>query len=195
MIKRILTGLFIIFAFICTFLTTSFAAAPTGYPKPDAPHWQKSPIVVYIPQDPKSASMQNAFKRWQDASEQKLKFQYINDKKKADITVEFTDKVNGSDGPLGEYSLEIQGMEITKATIKIATKSTQIKKYSKNYIFTTMMHEVGHVIGMKDSDRKRSSIMHMPVDETQDILVSDKRNLYRIYGWDWINRKRGYAHL
>lgn len=193
MIKKILTGLFIMFAFICTFLSTAFATAPTGYPKPDAPHWQKSPVLVYIPQDPKSASMQNAFKRWQDATEQKLNFQYINDEKKADITVEFTDKVNGSDGPFGEYVLEIQGMAITKAKIKIATKNPKIKQYSRDYVFTTMLHEVGHVIGLKDSERKHSSIMYMPIDEKQDILISDKRNLYRTYGWDWINRERGYA--
>lgn len=193
MLKKIFTALFVIFAFICTFFTAANAVAPTGYPKPSAPHWKKEVILVYIPKDERATSMHNAFKRWANACEQKLNFQYIDDEKKANIVVEFTDKVNGSDGPLGEYSLEIQGMEITKATIKIATKNPQVRKYSKDYIFTTMLHEVGHAIGMAEADRKRSSIMHMPIDETQDIIISDKRNLYRIYGWDWINRDRGYA--
>lgn len=183
MFKKYLGIIFIICVFIfgiCTKVQASTTAV--------APHWQKSPITVYIPQDEKALTMRRAFTKWQSLVGGKLKFQFVN-KGPADIDVAFIDKVDGSDGPIGSYSLKIQGQKITKAEIKLATKSPASKKYSKNLIYTTMLHEVGHALGMADTNRKKSGIMFMPVSEEQDITKLDIRKLYMLNGWSFMDRR------
>lgn len=183
MIKKILSIFIIITAFIFTF--TNLAQATTLI----APHWQKSPITVYIPKDDNRAiTMRHAFEKWQKESFGNLKFSFV-DKGPADIDVVFTDNVDGSDGPIASYSLTIRGKSIERAEIKIATKGSEIKKYSKNYIYTTMLHEVGHALGLQDTNRKKNSIMYMPVSETQELLKLDMRNLYNLNNWSWMDRR------
>lgn len=99
----------------------------------------------------------------------KIKF-YISRKGPANIDVVFTEAVDGEDGPIGSYNVTIQNGLIKKAEIKMATKSKNISKYSNSYIYTTMLHEVGHALGLSDTNRKGSSIMFMPVTEQQDLL-------------------------
>ena len=183
MIKKLFGIIFIICVFVFG-ISTRVQASTTAI----APHWQQSPITVYIPQDEKAQTMKRAFIKWQNLSGGKLKFKYV-DEGPADIDVAFIDKVDGSDGPIGSYSLQIQGQKITKADIRLATKSPTIKKYSKNLIYTTMLHEVGHALGMADTNRKRSGFMFMPVSEEQDITKLDIRKLYMLNGWSFMDRR------
>lgn len=183
MIKKLLGIIFIIFVFVFGTINKSQASTTTI-----APHWQKSVITVYIPQDERAPSMRRAFNKWQTVTGGKLKFQFVN-KGPADIDVAFIDKADGSDGPIGSYSLNIQGQKITKAEIRLATKSPTIKKYSKNLIYTTMLHEVGHALGLPDTNRKKSGIMFMPVSAEQDITKLDIRKLYMLNGWSYMDRR------
>ncbi len=193
MYKKILLGVVVLSLSICTL--HNFAQAASIPPRQTAnkvnttfPHWRKSPISVYIPKDDNAAAMQRAFLRWQRESSGKAAFKFVEDEKNADVNVTFAEKVDGSDGPIGAYNLTISGMEIQKAEIILATKSPNIKKYSRNYIFTVMLHEIGHILGMSDNQRKPSSIMYMPVSEEQDIMKIDIRKLYTINGWSYNNR-------
>lgn len=178
--KKIFISLFLIFSFVVTFF--NFAKAET----PTSPHWTKSPITVYIPKDEKAMTMRHAFEKWQNMSYGKLKFQFMA-KGPADIDVVFVEKVDGSDGPLGSNKLTIKNGKITKAEIKIATKGS--KKYSNDFIYTTMLHEIGHALGLQEAGRKATSIMNMPVNEKQDILKRDISNLYHINGWTYMDRR------
>lgn len=180
MIKKILVGLFSLFVFVMTFV--NFANAETK----TYPHWTKSPITVYIPKDEKAQTMRHAFEKWQSMSAGKLKFQFVA-KGPADIDVAFVEKVDGSDGPLGSNKITIKKGMITKAEIRMATKGN--KKYSNDLVYTTMLHEIGHVLGLQESTRKGSSIMNMPVNENQDILKKDISNLYHVNGWSYMNRR------
>ncbi len=191
MIKKTLLGIIAVFVFVFTFANVSQATSGTYSKGMETPHWQKKPINVYIPLDAKSQSMKNAFSKWSSVSSGKLSFTYSSnekDKDKADIIVSFTDKTEGLETKLGGYSISTNGNKITKGTITIATKSKLAKKYSNNYIYTTMLHEVGHVIGMKDNSRKESTIMYMPISEKQDITKLDIRQLYKINGWSYADR-------
>ena len=51
-----------------------------------------------------------------------------------------------------------------------------------------MLHEIGHALGLPDYERKRTSIMHMPINESQDILKLDIMNLYKLNNWTWMDR-------
>lgn len=179
--KKIIFGILAVFVFIfglCN-INKSFAYPVTG------PHWNKSPINVYIPNDAKAITMKHAFQKWQNSSYGKLKFNFVQ-KGPADIDVVFVEKVTGADGPIGEYKINIKNGFIDKAEIKIATRSKN--KDSNDLIYTTMLHEVGHALGLPDYDRKRTSIMHMPISESQDILKLDIMNLYKLNNWTWMDR-------
>ncbi|MBD5401788.1 matrixin family metalloprotease [bacterium] len=182
MIKKLLSGLFIIFVFVMVVCLKAEAIDT------NSPHWTKSPIKVYIPSHAKSATMRHAFEKWQSKSAGNLSFIFV-DNGPADIDVVFASSVDGSDGPIGQYSMTIQGNSITKAEIKIAVNSK--KKYSKDLVYTTMLHEVGHVLGLPDEYRKPSCIMAMPVKETQDFMKVDLRTFYYLYGWSWYDRRVG----
>lgn len=182
MIKKALFGIIAIFV---TFLGLSaFASTPTNA---TFPHWQKSPITVYIPKDEKSASMRHAFSKWQGESGGNLRFNFV-EKGPADIDVVFTDQVSGNDGPIGSYSVSINGMRITKGEIRILTKGQKAKKYSNNLTYTVMLHEIGHVLGMQDEPRKPTSIMYMPISEKQDIQKFDVKKFYKVNGWSFAQR-------
>ena len=191
MIKKILLGIVAIFVFIFAFANVSQASSQAYSKGMNTPHWQKKPITVYLPQDPKSQSMKNAFAKWGSISNGKLVFTYISNEKekdKADIVVDFTDKTEGLESKLGGYSISTNGDKITKGTITIASKSKLAKKYSNDYIYTTMLHEVGHVIGMSDNQRRNGSIMSMPISERQEITKNDIKRLYKVNNWNFGSR-------
>ncbi len=186
MIKKVLLGIIAIFIFVFTFANIAEAASTNTSAKKVTPPWDKKIIKVYVPQDTNAAAMKNAFGKWQTVSSGKIQFQYVP-KDKADITVEFTDKAEGLESKLGGYSVgSTDGKK--KATIKIASKSPAAKKYSKNYMYITMLHQVGHVLGLPDNSTKPTSIMYMPISEKQSVLKIDVRKLYSTYGWSYANR-------
>lgn len=178
MVKR----LFLIFLFCVLTILPVLAVGDYG------PNWAKTPINVYIPKDEKySSMMERAFSKWQNMSFGQLKFNFIAEKTddtNIDIEVEFGTKTDGTDGDLGSYSLTVKGGEIKKANIVIVPDD---KNYSQDMIFTVMLHEVGHALGLRDSKRKLG-IMHSPVDETQDIISNDIIKLFRLNGWSYMNK-------
>lgn len=178
MLKKFLSAIFLIFGFaIACFgqinkITENF------------PHWQNpSKLTVFIQQDTNSAMMKRAFLKWQNESYGKVKFVFT-EKTPANINVTFTDKVDKTDAPLGSYSNTIKNGYITKSDIKIASINS---KASKNMIYTTMLHEIGHSLGLPDTSRS-VGIMNMPISESQDIYKRDVRQLYRIYDWNWVHK-------
>lgn len=179
--KKFITGVLFIFAI---FMTFCISQATTII----APHWKDGNITVYIPKDARAEQMKRAFMKWQNASFGKLNFTF-QEKGPANIDVVFTEAVDGADGPIGSYNVTIQNGLIKKAEIKMATKSKNISKYSNSYIYTTMLHEVGHALGLSDTNRKGSSIMFMPVTEQQDLLKIDMMKLYNLNNWSWMDHR------
>ena len=178
MLKKLFL-LVILFFGIFLMPVASFAADDEGF------NWAKGNLSVYIPKDNSySGMMTRAFKKWQDNSYGHLTFTFI-DKTPADIEVNFPKKTDGSDvGDLGSYSLLIKGGHIVKATIDMVPDSN---KYSKDMIYTVMLHEVGHALGLIDTKRNLG-IMHTPVNEKQDIIQYDIFKLFRLNDWSFIGK-------
>ena len=187
MIKKLL-GIFAIFVFVFASFNIANAASTNTSAPMSVPHWSKSPINVFIPKDEKSSAMNSAFSKWQSEAGNRITFAFVQDPKKADIIVKFTDNTEGLETKLGGYSVTTDGNEIKKAEITLATKSKLAKKYSNNYIYITMLHEVGHVLGMSDNSTKPTSIMYMPISEEQSIKKIDIRKLYKVNGWSYADR-------
>jgi predicted Zn-dependent protease len=179
MLKNIFK-IFIIFAGLFLLSMPSFAVGDNGF------SWANKNLKVYIPQNgDASGMMQRAFKKWQDKSFGQLTFTYVEKKDTANIVVVFANKTDGTDNSdIGSYSLTIKGGNITSAEITIVP---DFKKYSKDMIYTVMLHEVGHSLGLTDSKRNLG-IMHSPVSETQDIISNDMIKLFRLNGWSYMNK-------
>lgn len=178
MLKRFFTFIILVFG-ILLLSSPCFAIGDNGF------SWNKKNLSVYIPKDNAySGMMSRAFKRWQDNSFGQLTFTFAEGTP-ADIEVDFPDKTDGTDvGDLGSYSLLIKGGYIVKATIDIVPNP---KKYSKDMIFTVMLHEIGHALGLTDSKRNLG-IMHTPVNDKQDIISNDIIRLFRLNGWSYMNK-------
>ena len=175
--KKFIVNLLIIFAGLFFIGQKTFGVGNYG------PNWEKPVIQVYIPQNEYAGMMLQAFQTWANKCNGRLNFQYVLSSP-ADIEVEFADKTDGTDGDIGSYSLTIKGGTITKATITIAPNP---QENSQNLIYTVMLHEVGHALGLKDSFRKLG-IMSTPVLETQEIVNTDILKLYHLNGWTYINK-------
>lgn len=178
MLKKFLTVFIIVFTLFLT-ISPSFAVGDNGF------SWNKKNLTVNIPKDNSySGMMQRAFKKWQDNSYGQLTFTFT-DEGDADIYVTFGDKTDGTDvGDLADYDITIRGGSIVKAQINIVPDS---KKYSNDMIYTVMLHEVGHALGLADSKRNLG-IMHTPVNEKQDIIPNDIIKLFRLNGWSYMNK-------
>lgn len=177
MIKKIINGFFILISLFVAILPVNAIGS-------NGPSWTKNTLSVYIPSDNNlSSTMLHAFQRWQNKCYGQLKFIYVLNPP-ADIEVVFAQETDGSDGEIGSYALTIKGGDIAGAEITIANSEN---KHSKDLVFTTMLHEVGHALGLTDTNRN-IGIMHSPVNEKQDIVSNDIIKLFRLNGWSYMNK-------
>lgn len=181
--KKVLISILAIFGLIIGISNISVTAAE----RTPVPHWQKSPITVYIPsENKKTVTMRKAFSKWQNSCGGKLKFKFVEEGP-ADIDVAFIENAKSSSSPISSHSTQTQGNTITKGEIRIATENPKFKKYSSDFVYTAMLHEIGGVLGLP-TNNKRTSIMHTPVTTEQDILKIDVRKLYYINNWSYTDR-------
>lgn len=177
MMKKFVVILLIIFTGLFFWGAGVFAAGNYG------PNWKKQNLKVYIQKDSYTDMMQRAFKKWEEKCNGRLKFEYVTNPP-ADIEVNFADETDKTDGDIGSYALTIKGGHIAKAQITIATNP---EKNSNNLIYTVMLHEIGHALGLHDSSRKLG-IMSTPVTEAQDIINTDILRLFHLNGWTYIDK-------
>ena len=175
--KKFIISLLIIIIGLFFGLTKVFAAGYYG------PNWKKQILKVYIQQDSYSDMMQRAFQKWVEKCNGRLKFEYVSGLP-ADIEVNFADKTDGTDGDIGSYVLIVKGGYITHVQITMAPNP---EKNSNNLIYTVMLHEVGHALGLHDSSRKLG-IMSTPIIENQDIINTDILRLFHLNGWTYIDK-------
>ena len=73
--------------------------------------------------------------------------------------------------------------KITSSEILIAEKTPDGRQLGNDAVYTVMLHEIGHAIGLIEHSDNPLSIMYATEDDRQEILKSDLKRLNGIYGW------------
>ncbi len=129
--------------------------------------------------------MKRAFAEWSRLTNNKFKFYFVNSPNVAQIEVYFVQSIPNADREIGLTRVRnMRNGKMTHAEILIAEKSSKGRVLGNDSVYTVMLHEIGHSIGIKEHSDEPLSIMYPIENDAQEILKSDLKKLYGIYGWD-----------
>jgi predicted Zn-dependent protease len=167
---------FVIFGMICNFAYSTETPKKWLYPKQ---------IKTYIPADHKrSEMMKHAFMEWSRKTNNNVVFKYVDTPQNAQLQVFFVNTIPNADREIGlTKSNFLQSGKIIRAQIFIAEKTSDGRVLGNDSVYTVMLHEIGHSIGIYEHSKNPKSIMYPTEDDIQEILSSDLKTLGNIYGW------------
>ena len=142
-------------------------------------------LRVYIPPNHKrTVMMKHAFAEWSRVTSGKLAFKYVPSPNVAKIKVIFVDKIPNADREIGLTRFNFSGSgKLLSANIFIAEKTSTGRALGNDSVYTVMLHEIGHAMGINRHSNDPLSIMYPYEDDAQEILKSDLKTLAEIYGW------------
>jgi len=194
--KKIFTVIFGIL--LCTvFGITNVYATTTQASYKDAKPVQikTQKLKVYIPpKDILTTTMKHAFMDWQKHTEGNFSFEFVGTKSTANIVVIFIESgmtnicKNGDALGCTTYvpAKTLYGNKrILGTKIYISVNDTNGKPMTKNQVYTIMLHEIGHALGLGHSKDKKSLMYegtNSQMAEGQEIREDDIKKLYELYG-------------
>ena len=127
--------------------------------------WQFMPVRVYIEESPFKDIVKSAFQTWENGSKGILSFSYTTNKEKAQIEVTFKDKLENASTKKSYISgltkPYYKGNNLIKAEITLlSTNPNSQQQLSKENVYATALHEIGHAIGIKGHSQNPSDIMY-----------------------------------
>ena len=168
---------------IAVFIITSLPVCSQVYGKWPYP----KRIRTYIPPNhSRTVMMKHGFEEWSRLTGNKIVFVYVKNPQEADLKVFFVEKIGSickSERAIGcAVTANRNKNFLGHASIYIADKSDNGKNLSKDEVYTTMLHEIGHSIGLNHSIHPKSA-MYPTCYTYQEIQQSDLKELSKIYGW------------
>ncbi len=140
-------------------------------------------IKTYIPPNhARTTMMKHAFQEWSRKTNNKIIFVYTPDKKTAQIEVKFVKVIPNADREIGLTRSSRIGENFVRSEVYIADNTVSGYKLTNDNVYTVMLHEVGHAIGLPHSGNILS-IMFPSEDDRQEIRSTDLKMLSDIYGW------------
>lgn len=195
--KKIFKIIFVILFILLLTPADTWAILPAPEPDPHVkPVLMKTQgLKVYIPKnDMLSTMMRHAFMDWQKRTDNNFTFEFVGTKSTANIEVIFLESgmnircKNGDALGCTTYAAAktlYGNKRILGTKIYISMLDNKGKLMTKNQIYTIMLHEVGHALGLEHSEDE-NSLMYKGTNsnmaEDQEIQSEDIKTLYELYG-------------
>jgi len=130
--------------------------------------WKKpTNITVYIEDDPKKELFERAFTQWNGALDGTVYFKFIDTKDNADIRCSFVQKTKGDEGGFTDwyYYEEEKKKYFQNSNITVAKYSPLDGKImSDDQVYSIILHEIGHALGISDHSPFKGDIMYFSTD-------------------------------
>lgn len=142
-------------------------------------------LKVYVePNSRRCDMMKRAFAEWERKTQNRFSFVFVDNPKFAKIDVYFVDVIPDADREIGLTRMRtLKSGKLVQAEVFIADKSVDGKVLGHNSVYTVMLHEIGHALGIKVHSDNPLSIMYPYENDAQEILKSDIQTLAEIYDW------------
>ena len=183
--KKLFFAVMILIFFIGLFLNGVYA----GENNPSVTWNNPTKIRTYIPPRHKyTEKMKRACYRWSTMTKNGIIFKYETSPNNAQIVVYFVEKIPeefhmDSAAGLTIYSYAVNDGLFRNAKIYI-TDYAQGHKLTDDEVFTAMLHELGHAIGLGHSNNP-NSIMYPTTQhvKTMEVSKEDIDKLAKMYHW------------
>lgn len=174
--REIVKRLFLVFLFLVIAVPAALSLGIARWTYP-------TKIKTYIPVNNKrTVMMKHAFQEWTRKTNNKVVFVYVSDPKNAQIEVKFVKVIPNADREIGLTKSRFIGNAYSHADIYIAENTVSGRQLSNDNVYTVMLHEIGHAIGLPHSGNILS-IMYPSEDDRQEIRAIDLEMLSDIYKW------------
>lgn len=181
MMKRVIILFCLIVIYIMSFVGYANAAIGKWY--------NPTSLKTYIqPGHKRTVMMKHAFAEWSRLTNNRLVFRYVNSPRLAQIKVYFVKKIDVTepnlDKSIGLTRSRTTGhaKQFTRAEIYIADQTQDGRTLSNDEVYTVMLHEIGHAVGLEHSKNPKS-VMYLGADVIQEISKADLETLAKLYGW------------
>lgn len=149
---------------------------------------KKFPLNVYLKntstkQIPQyyDSEIKKAFVQWQKATNNLVRFEFVNDSSLSEINVDIVSSDSGKNckGTDCKYvvahtSPEINGDLLEKMTIVFYDSNNLGQPFSQKDIYNTALHEIGHSLGIMGHSYDKEDVMYMESDGGEDIFSAFK---------------------
>jgi len=147
----------------------------------------KGTTRIYLkPNSPYNNLARSAFSEWQSAMGSAVMFTYSANPQDAAINLSFQERITSPGAEKGGVTEPtFEGTSIVKSKIVICTTNDKGEKLPENVIYHTLLHEIGHAIGIMGHSTDPNDIMYtgtsvfLPHLSKRDINTA--RALYNAY--------------
>lgn len=163
-------------------------------------HWTKKVIAVWVENSSYQTTIYQAFAKYNRTFPELFKFMITQDKKRADITVSMVGRLerSNSDGYYKQGSTDLnynQKGEINTAHISLLPIDNNGNYISKSQLYTVVLHEIGHAIGITGHSQDRHDVMY-GFRSSSEFSAKDKETIRLMYSKnkeEVSNAKTGFA--
>ena len=158
-------------------------------PSGELTRWHSFPLKVYIQPGKQKSTALLALGEWQKKTNKLISFEYTNSPLDAKIIVDFTNKLEDTstkEAYIAGYSKPYyQGENIIKSEIHILSVDPQTgQEMESAKLFHTIVHEVGHSLGLNGHSPKQNDVMYYSSSSTKELTQRDLNTINLLYKID-----------